>query len=209
MIYSLLDLYKKNAGRVVIVGSGPTNLDYGVFRHIKDGVVIWMNDMVKYAEHCPCPDQLFVSHHLSKYKHQIPQHVTTVYLQNRDIEVGDWSGRLRNRVELTTPRFLVDTVGHNIITQDWMDQHEWLARSVEVVHGLTLMMFHGTITTALHLAFLAGPCTLELIGCNPHTTKDDHDIRIGGRMLYEPDKVRLNQINIMKWLDLQPRYLGD
>ena len=194
-----LEALRDKFSEAVIVGSGPTRIDFNDFGHIHEPVV-FINQMHKFSSVCPSEHQFFVTHHITSYPAVLP---VTVFLERFFVENRDYEGVMVARTKPRGRYFSVDAQGEDeIITEEFARRHSWMFDREQVVLKNRLMALFGSVTTALHLVWLMGAKHVKMIGCDPNSDSDRHDRRIEGRMVYSPEKVKKNTQLVPEYLQL-------
>jgi hypothetical protein len=199
MVSTPLHDLRDRFAKAVIVGSGPTSFDFTDFENIHDPV-IFINQMHTFSSICPSRNQYFVTHHITQYPQVRP---VTIFLERFFIETGDYDGVLVAKLRPKGRYIAVDAQCEDeVITDAFARKHSWMFDRDKVVQKNRLMALFGSVTTALHLAWLMGVKDVDMIGCNPDSPSNRHDRRIEGRMVHSPEKVKQNTRLVPAFLQL-------
>lgn len=186
LLNSIAEL-KDRFSELIIVGSGPTNFKYENFSKVHEPI-FFINDMHRFSKSCPSRHQYFFTHHITKYPEVEP---ITIFLENMYYDVVDYKGVLTATGKPLGKHITVDCqASEDVANEYFFRTHSWLYDKDEVVKRNRLVAFFGSVTTVIYMAWFVGANKITMIGCNPDTVDDRHDLRIGGKMLYQPDKIK-------------------
>lgn len=178
---------KDRFSEVVIVGSGPTLFKYEDFSQIHEPI-FFINDMHKFSNVCPSKHQYFFTHHITKFPKVEP---ITIFINSMYYDVVDYKGVMHATAKPQGKYISVDTQASEDVANEYFFQtHSWLLDKGEVVKRNRLLAFFGSVTTVIYMAWFVGAEKVTMIGCNPESTDARHDLRLGGKMLYQPDKIK-------------------
>jgi len=203
LLYKSLYAIKNSFPKVWIFGSGPTEYKYQDLREFRDPI-IFINDTHLMADDCPSDHKFFVTHHLSKYQRVSP---VTIFLRKATSLTTEWNISAESRYFPVNACIAISVFLEDEVTEEFFQQHAWLLNRDIVAEKNTIASFSGSVTTALYISWFMGCLEPTLVGCNPESLTDNHDPRIGGAMIYDPAKIRRNQILLTQILGLKPIYL--
>jgi len=190
---------KNKFNEVIIVGSGPTSFKYEDFAQIHEPI-FFINDTHQFSDICPSKNQYFFTHHITNYLNVAP---ITIFIERMHYDMGDYKGVLNVTAKPVGQFISVDCqASEDVADIDFFQWHQWLYNKDEVVSRNRILACFGSATTALYMAWFVGANKITMIGCNPQTVENDHDIRIGGKMLYQPHKVKQSVENLSNILKL-------
>jgi hypothetical protein len=92
-------------------------------------------------------------------------------------------------------------------TPELLKSHPWVLNKNEILKRKCFLALFGTITTAIHFAWFCGAKKITFIGCNPSSGSFEHDPRMGGKMIYGPEKVHENTLLLPQYFDIQVEHL--
>ena len=178
---------KNKFSEVIIFGSGPTSFKYEDVSKIHEPI-FFINDTHKFSAMCPSKNQYFFTHHITKYSDVKP---ITVFIEKMYYDIGDYKGVLTATGKPIGQFITTDCqASEDAANINFFQEHNWLYDKDEVVSRNRILAFFGSVTTTLYMAWFVGANKITMIGCDPHTIDDNHDIRLGGKMLYQPDKIK-------------------
>lgn len=200
---SIKELKNKFSSEVIIVGSGPTSFKYEDFSKVYEPI-FFINDTHKFSSICPSKNQYFFTHHITKYPEVKP---TTVFIEKMYYDIGDYRGVL-TATGKPVGQFIMTNcqASEDSANETFFQEHKWLYDKDEVVSRNRILAFFGSVTTALYMAWFVGANKITMIGCDPRTIGDNHDIRFGGKMLYQPDKIKQSVAKMAEILNLNIFY---
>lgn len=196
-----LSHFRDKFTELVIVGSGPTSLDYEVDLPKITEPVIFINDAHQLSHLCQSEHQYFVTHHLSKFRQVNP---ITMFIERMfDEDDPDYKGILHSQVQPVGECIRIDGQYNNEVASEWFLDHFQLRDRDEVSRKNRLMACFGSTTTAIHFAWFSGCKKVTFVGCNPDLETNSYDPRIrSGEMMFSPKKVKENNRILPKMLGL-------
>lgn len=186
---------------VVIMGTGPTTVDYEEMMPQIHEPIFFINAAHRYSEMCASKHQYFVTHHISEYFTVRP---VSVFIEKMVLDCDvNYSGTLHAKRAPTGDYIPVQCQAvDEVITAEFLSMYPHLLDKDEVDRRNMLLAGFGSATTAIHAAWYAGCRRVAFIGCNPDVLGTAKDARFGGRLNFEPDKVKENNRRLPKLLNL-------
>lgn len=155
--------------RAIIVGSGPTEMDYRDLQKTGDPI-FFLNDSIFLD--VPKQNHFFFTHHIEMNKYLDTE---ATYLLNRKRWVPRWkllSDQTRKR---TKPFIPIDMIwlGHIAETLP-----KWSWNKDYICQKRCLVGNGGSITTLIHFLWFCGFNSILGVGIDPNSVTADHDARI-------------------------------
>jgi hypothetical protein len=193
ILFNSIKELKNKFSEVFIFGSGPTSFKYEDVSKIHEPI-FFINDTHKFSSMCPSKNQYFFTHHITKYPDVKP---ITIFIKKMYYDVGDYKGVL-TATGMPMGQFITTDcqASEDTANINFFQEHNWLYDKDEVVSRNRILAFFGSVTTTLYMAWFVGANKITMIGCDPRTINDDHDVRLGGKMLFQPEKIR-KSVNVL------------
>ncbi len=122
-------------------------------------------------------------------------------------DIGDYRGVLTATGKPVGQFIKIDCqASEDSANEIFFQEHKWLYDKDEVVSRNRILAFFGSVTTTLYMAWFVGANKITMVGCDPRTVGDNHDIRFGGKMLYQPDKIKQSVAKMAEILNLNIFY---
>ena len=198
-----LSKFKNKFTESVIVGSGPTSVNYEYELSKVHEPIFFINDTHRFSRFCPSKHKYFFTHHISKFTDVSPItfFIERMFWQDSD----DYTGILYPSAKPKNEYIGIDTQANDEIIQEKFMQKFNLYDKDLIASRNRLLACFGSATTAIHFAWFSGCGKITFIGCNPDVMGGQYDSRIGqqGEMIYDPDKVKENNRILPKMLGLR------